>query len=174
MNKEIVQYRSDEKYNYLVEDCIAIITQRIKNSRQQLIIAYAEIGERIVSDKFYNKFGKGNQEFLKGLFLDIGICSSNGYAAIALYEKYFLNRFQDVSTGMEILMSEEFLPEGDNLSWNKIKTKYLVESQRQEDRLADQENCSHQHLKCLRCGKIIDVSQIKCLKCGAGSIVENE
>ena len=35
------QYQISDEWNYLVEDCRAIISQRVKNSRMEIILAYA-------------------------------------------------------------------------------------------------------------------------------------
>src|SRR3990167_2956200 len=107
-----------EWYIQMVEDCRAIITERVYNSRIELITGYAEIGERIYNDPNYKKFGKGNQIFLDNLFLNIGISKSVGYRCIQFYEKFL--RGKDVS-----LVGESFPEEGKKISWNKICSKYL-------------------------------------------------
>ena len=56
---EIANYQISDEWKYLVEDCKTIISQRIKNSRREVILAYAEIGNRIVEDSLYKKYGKG-------------------------------------------------------------------------------------------------------------------
>lgn len=129
--KEIVNYKNTDEYEDIVGECRAAISQRVKNSRYELIVGYAEVGEKIVESQLYKKFGKGNQQFLLDLFEDIGIGKSNGYYAIDFYITYFTEKgkpkFKDVSTGVETIMSQEFIEEGDNLSWNKIKQLYLTE-----------------------------------------------
>jgi len=119
MGKELI--KQDEQYNYLVEEARAIISQRVKNSRTELIIGYGELGEVIYNNPLYIKNSKGNREFVKNLFKDIGIGESTGYYAIQFYEKYIHNKYIDVSKALESILPEE----GDNLSWNKLITKYL-------------------------------------------------
>lgn len=128
------QYQMSNEWNYLVEDCKAIISQRIKNSRMEVILAYAEIGNRIVEDPLYKKFGKGNQKFLSPLFKAIGISGSSGYFAIEFYEKFikkYMPDSKDVSNALETSMQENFLDEGDNISWFKIVNKYLSEPKKE-------------------------------------------
>jgi len=124
------KYQISDEWNYLVEDCKAIIIQRIKNSRMEVILAYAEIGNRIVEDSLYNKFGKGNQKFLFSLCKEIGISGSSGYFALQFYER-FIKKYMldpgDVYNALYTSMQENFLEEGDNISWYKICNKYLPE-----------------------------------------------
>ncbi len=108
-------------YKYLVEDCQAIITQRVKNSRSELITGYGEFGKRVVEDPNYNKHGKGNRGFNKNLFEHIGVGERTGYYAIQFYEKFIHGKFDDVSNALQSIFPEE----GDNLSWYKICNKYL-------------------------------------------------
>lgn len=125
MEKNLVEnYKSKDWYQYLVEDCRAIIVQRVKNSRTELIVGYGELGERIYNDPNYKKYSKGNQQFVGELFKDVNINKTTGYYAIKFYENYIHKKYPDVSTGIESLFPEE----GDNLSWNKIKFKYLISS----------------------------------------------
>ena len=129
MNKLILQedikdYLTTDEYGYLIEHCRAIIGERVKNSREELILGHAELGEEICSNPLYKKHGKGNQDFLNKLFEDIGVGKSNGYYAIRFYE-YLVEKtgIQLVSTAWKQLKDE--LKEGDNISWNKIKQLYL-------------------------------------------------
>lgn len=122
------EYQISDEWNYLVEDCKAIMSQRIKNSRMEVILAYAEIGNRIVEDPLYNKYGKGNQKFLFSLCSEIGISGSSGYFALQFYER-FIKKYMlpsgDVYNALYLSMQENFLDEGDNISWFKIVNKYL-------------------------------------------------
>src|SRR3990167_856138 len=106
----------NEQYGYLVEHCKAIIIERVKSSREQLILAYAEIGEMVCKDSLYRKSGKGNRGFLEKLGQDIGIGERNLYYAIQFYEKYLV-KCVDVCMGVQSLVGKEFV-EGDNISWN--------------------------------------------------------
>jgi len=106
-------------YEALVEECNAIRVERFYNSNIEAITCYGEIGERIVEDKNYQKFGKGNGEFNKRLFKDIGIGESVGYYCIQFYQKILqehleTGKYQDVSTAVETIYPK-------NITWTKIR-----------------------------------------------------
>lgn len=129
--KALTSYRNTDEYNYLVEHCQAILKTRIKNSRLENILAYAEIGEEIIKNPLYKKFGKGNQDFLRTLFDDIGISQRSGYYSVDFYENFLEKKikkgeWEDVCTGVQTMIKEYF-DEGENISWNKIKKNYLTE-----------------------------------------------
>ena len=147
-------YKSDE-YNYLVEECRAIVIQRLKNSRTELIIGYGELGQRIFNDPLYKKYGKGNRSLLVNLFLDAGIREKTGYKAIQFYEKFIHEKFKDVSHALESL----FPNEGDNLSWNKVCNKYLPEPREKEKEETEVE-CQHSKVRCLKCGKELSLEEL--------------
>jgi N6-adenosine-specific RNA methylase IME4 len=97
-------------YEHLVEDCKAIITEAVFNSRWALVEGYHQLGERIVTDENYQWHAKGNMSYLQGLANNLEISNRTIYYAVQFYEKY-----PDLS----------LVPEGKNISWNKIVTKYL-------------------------------------------------
>ena len=102
----------DPYYNLLVEDCKAIVTEAVFISRWSLVEGYHQLGHRIVTDENYQEYAKGNQGSLKGLSKNIGIGERTLYYATRFYKKYPV--LNDV-------------PEGKNISWNKLITKYLPE-----------------------------------------------
>ena len=122
MDKEILDYKNEE-YQAVVEDCQHILTQRIKNSRQEVILAYGEVGERIVNSEIYKKYAKGNQQIVQDLAKDIGISYSEASRAIQFYQK-----FCGDSPVSETIINQ--FEEGENISWNKIKTKYLSDGEK--------------------------------------------
>lgn len=97
-------------YLSLVEDCKAIITEAVFTSRWALVEGYHQLGERIVTDDNFKKFSKGNLTSLSDLIKNLEVSQATVYRAIAFYEKY---------------PSLDSVPEGKNISWNKIVTKYL-------------------------------------------------
>src|SRR3990170_1228164 len=113
-NVEIIPYdeTQEEWYQALIEDCKAIIVEAVFNSRWALVEGYHQVGERIVTDKNFQKYAKGNYSSFQGLGKNLGIAVSTIYYAVQFYEKY-----PDLSQ----------VPEGKNISWNKIITKYLPE-----------------------------------------------
>ena len=149
------QYQISDEWKYLVEDCRAIISQRVKNSRREIILAYAEIGNRIAEDPLYKKYGKGNQKFLSSLFGEMEISESSGYYAIEFYEKfikkYIIIRItagsEDVSNALDRSMEENFIDEGENISWHKICNKYLPVPKENEI-----ESPIPQYVECPKCG----------------------
>jgi hypothetical protein len=117
------QITKNEEYNALKEECEAIFKEHLFSSRQELIMAYSELGERIAEDPIYKKFSKGNRKLLNMLARDTNLGEQTIYKAVQFYEKYGLFT---LTTGNW----QEF-EEGKNISWNKIKTKYLPEAKRE-------------------------------------------
>ena len=128
-NKEIIKIEETDWYKSIVDDCRAILTERVWNSRSELIIGYGEVGERIFTDKNYQKYGKGNRAFNNRLFRDIGIGERNGYYCLEFYEKFIYKKFGDVCTAVQSLPVKE----GKNISWNKIKILYLPKPREQKE-----------------------------------------
>jgi hypothetical protein len=105
-------------YQSLIDDCRAIITEAVFNSRWELIAGYHQLGMRIVEDKNLKWNARGNGETLTGLSKSAGIGERDLYRAIQFYNKYpQLDR----------------LPEGKNISWNKIVTNYLPKDKSKSD-----------------------------------------
>lgn len=119
-DKEIISLKATDEYKYVVEDCKAVLTQRLKNSRREMILAYGEVGQRISDSEFYQKYAKGNQPMVEELAKDIGIGYSEACRAIQFFEKFHIS--SEESLNSETLSQFE---EGENISWYKIKTKYL-------------------------------------------------
>ena len=103
---------TDPYYRLLVEDCRAIVTESVFASRWALVEGYHLLGERIVTDENYQQYAKGNQQSLQDLANNIGIGERTLYYAIRFYNKY---------------PELDNIPEGKNISWNKLITKYLPE-----------------------------------------------
>jgi N6-adenosine-specific RNA methylase IME4 len=103
MNELVVK---DEKYLALVEDIKDAITESVHNSRWILVEGYWLVG-KLIRENF-----TGNQltKQLQGLGVDVGVSSTTLWYALQTYDKY-----PDITT----------IPEGKNISWNKLITKYL-------------------------------------------------
>lgn len=107
----LIEYKNTDQYELLVTDCRSIISEGIFRSRQELIEMYQELGERIVNDPLYKKWGQITQsKFMGELVEDVGKSRSTLYYAIQYVEKLENKEF---SMGVEKL--------GKNASWNKIK-----------------------------------------------------
>jgi hypothetical protein len=99
-----------KEFQALVDDCRAIITEAVFTSRWALIEGYHALGKRIVKDNYFKTYERGNMKKLSVLSTFSGIHERDLYRAIQFYEKY--PDLRDV-------------PQGKNISWNKIITKYL-------------------------------------------------
>jgi len=101
---------NQEWYNLLINDCKSIITEAVHNSRWDLIQGYHQLGERIATENNLDRKEVYGKNILSDLSKSIGISERTLYRAIQFYEKY-----PDLNT----------VPEGKNISWNKIITLYL-------------------------------------------------
>lgn len=106
-------------YESLVDDCTAIITEAVFNSRWELIAGYHALGRRITTDDDYQQYANGNGRILQDLAECIGQSERTLYYAIQFYLK-----FPDL----------EKLPDGKNISWTKIITQYLPDGHHTEAR----------------------------------------
>lgn len=122
-------------YNALVEECKAIITEAVFTSRFALVEGYWNLGKRIREEEKLKKWDRDDTEILQGLAKDIDISERTIYYAIQAYEKY-----PDLS----------LIPEGKNISWNKMVTKYLPAHKEENE-------CLHEKTIqiCQRCRKVI-------------------
>jgi len=138
--QKLANLRLDSEYHALVEECKAIITERIFNARVEKILAYGQIGEALVSNSLYQKWGTGNLEFLRMVSRDTQISYSELCRAIQFYQKFGITSVEDSGWNR--------FKEGKNISWNKIKIYYLPSSRKE---------CQHEP---------VEVSIVKCAKCG--------
>ena len=103
--------KKENWYTNLVEDCRAIITETVFTSRWSLVEGYHNLGKRILEENENFKRRKiYGKEIVAGLTQSLGKSGSTIWRAVQFAEKY-----PDIQT----------LPEGKNISWNKIVTKYL-------------------------------------------------
>lgn len=108
MNK-IIQ---NEWYEQLVEECKAIITEAVFTSRWALVEGYWNLGKRLREDKNFNT------KLLQGLAVDIGVSERTAWYALQTYDKY---------------PELDKIPDGKNITWNKLITQYLPEPQRAKE-----------------------------------------
>lgn len=99
-------------YEALIEECQAIITEKVYRSRMELIEAKHMVGERICTDTNFKKIkgGRAKHSFLKQCFKDIGIGQADGYYCVQFYEK-----FPKLSTAVDSFKEQK------NISWWKIR-----------------------------------------------------
>ncbi len=127
--------KSEEWYQELIDECQTIIAEAVFTSRWALVAGYHLLGERIVDDSNYKKWEQNKAgRVLQGFAKDIGISERTLYYAIQFYNKYpELDR----------------VPEGKNITWNKIITRYLPQVKESEE-----EKPGNLKNKCPQCGFI--------------------
>lgn len=130
MTKSIIK---GEWYVALVEDCEAIITETVFSSRWALVDGYHKLGERIEEEKANCPIEK--------LIQDLGQTLNKSRSTL-WYSVQFYRKYPELDA----------VPEGKNISWNKIITKYLPAQK-------EKHSCtSHKKVdawKCAECGKIL-------------------
>ena len=100
----------EEWYQSLVDDCKAIITEAVFNSRWELIAGHHAIGKRIVTEVNLNRKDIYGKKILSRVTESIGMRERDLYRCIQFYEMYpDLNK----------------LPHGKNISWHKIANDLL-------------------------------------------------
>lgn len=122
-----------EWYQELINDCKAIITEAVFTSRWALVEGYWNLGKRIREDSLAEKHTKGNESFLQDLGRNLGTSTSTLYYALQAYDKY---------------PTQDQIPEGKNITWNKLITKYLPKTEKK----IDETRCDHRWL-CSKCGE---------------------
>ena len=119
MGKEIVVFKPE-----FIEECKAIITESVFTSRWALVEGYWLLGQRVSQEKY----AKGNAESLQTLAKNLSISTRTLYYAIQAYQRY---------------PTLDTIPDGKNISWNKLITKYLPHKDKDH---------KHRELICPHCG----------------------
>jgi len=137
MGDELIVNKDSDEYSALIEECKAIITEGVWSFRLERILTYGKLGERIAEDEVYKRYGEQNGIFLVNISRDIGISYSDICRAVQFWEKYHISSPD----------SEKWsdFAEGKNISWSKIKQKYLPANPKTE--------CAHnfEEIKAWRC-----------------------
>jgi len=102
--------KREEWYKALIDECKSIITEAIFNSRWALVEGYHDLGERVRTDLHFKEYAKGTKTSVQDLARNIDISERTLYYAVQFYDTY-----PDLSQ----------VPEGKNITWNKLITKYL-------------------------------------------------
>jgi len=111
INKDIIK---DEKWGYVVEQIKATITEAVHNSRWMLVEGYWSVGKLLREE-----FGKKDlTKVLTGLSVEVSVSSRTLWRALSCYDKY-----PDINT----------IPEGKNITWWKLITKYLPENPKEPE-----------------------------------------
>lgn len=120
---------NEEWYEHLIDDCKAIITEKFYAYNMELIELKHLIGERICTDSNFKKLAGSRNATLKKIFADLGIGKTEGYACVALYEKY-----PKLSTLVDSSKEQK------KLSWKLVKNNYLP------TKIEEKEECTHEHI----------------------------
>lgn len=115
--------RRQDWYIYFIEELEALVIEGEYNARWELLKTYHEVG-RLITEKS-ESFNKSNiyaTNIYDVVAEDIKKSKSTVYKAVEFYKKY-PNALTDVSS----------LPEGKNLSWSKLTSKYLHEPRKDDD-----------------------------------------
>ncbi len=133
IRKELEQ---QEWYSSLTEDCDAIITETVFNSRWELIKGYHELGKRILLDlpKFEEYKAEG-ESAVQCIAKSTGKSQRTIYYAIKFARKY-----DDINQ----------LPEGKNISWYKVCNQVLTENTDTTEEKESDENV------CKSCGRPLE------------------
>lgn len=113
MGKELI---SQEWYKALLEELQAIIVESIFASRITILEGKWMVGKAICESPGYRKQQGKKGSFIQRVAKDLGRSQSDIYFCVQFYEQY---PFDDFSNALEKL------PEGKNISWNKMVNKYL-------------------------------------------------
>ena len=107
---QVTSYIGKEWFEQLAEECKAIITEAVFNSRWGLVEGYWKLGERIEHEVRTRPIN------LIQLFADLQKTISKSTSLFYRAHQAYIN-YPDIQT----------LPEGKNITWNKLITKYLPE-----------------------------------------------
>lgn len=104
---------TDDSYQSLVEDCKALMTEYVFNSRWTLIEGHHELGKRISDEK------TPITKFVKRLANDLKMSERNLWYAVQFYQK-----FPDL----------EKLPGGKNVTWTRVRRLLPAATKEIEDK----------------------------------------
>jgi len=106
-----VPTKYEDWYVAMIEDCQAILVEKIHESRMILIEAYYELGRRIIDEQSnFEAVQLSGESLTAQVARDIGKSQRTVERAIQLVKKY-----PDL----------RLLPEGKNISWTKLVNHYL-------------------------------------------------
>ena len=111
-------------YKELVDECKGLITEGIFSSRWVLIETYHKVGKLLREEKRMDI-----TDLVNGCAVDMQVSERKLWYAVKFFDQY-----PDISK----------LPEGKNISWQKIKTQYLTEGREKQ--------VKYKREKCPNCG----------------------
>lgn len=106
-----------EWYAAFLEECRAIITETVYNSRIELLQGKWELGKRITEqENLFNQRAVYGLQIIETIARDLGRGTSDIWYCVQFFKTYPESEFSAVM---------EKLPEGKSISWQKVKTVYL-------------------------------------------------
>ncbi len=124
-----------------MDDCQTIMTEAVYQSRWALIEGYHQLGKRILEE--HDNFERAKvygEKIVQGLAESLNMSSR-----ILWYAIQFVKKYPDLNN----------VPEGKNITWNKIITNYLTTQKEPDQPVQDYTP------RCPQCGL-----EYKCPKCG--------
>mgnify|MGYP001594440061 CR=1 FL=1 len=110
LDKEL-EMGEQEWYESLVSECKAIITEAVFTSRWALVEGYWELGKRIREEHVnFERVHVYGEKIVQGLAQSLDMSSRTIHYALKAYDKF---------------PSLDKIPEGKNITWNKLITQYL-------------------------------------------------
>jgi len=148
MNNELITLNQLDWYQALCEECRAIITETMFNSRIEMLKGKWELGKRVMEEELnFQRAGYG-EKMVEVLAKDLEMSAVHLWKCIQFYKKFPQQNFDEV-------VNE--LPESKNISWYKVYTQYLpkhIDEEEKERRLEEiQQQCNHSMLRCPKCKK---------------------
>jgi len=136
---EAVTIMPIEKYEALVEECKAALTEAVFTSRWAIVEGHWHLGESV--DQYAKEYPIS--KFAKKLAGDLSIAERTIWYAVQFYRKF---------------PELDKVPEGKNITWTKLCTRYLPESVEGSESKIDEKECDHEWeriltYKCKKCGK---------------------
>jgi len=143
-------YKTEDWYQFLVEECKSIVTETTFSANELVIKGKWLLGERVIDDekklnvnfkdkKYYSDRGEG---VIDNLAEDIGISPRELRRCIQFCIKYPELVMHDH------LSLEPFNKEGKTISWFKIANLYLPETTVKETNLDENIKCENHCPKC--------------------------
>ena len=103
-------------YQSLLDDLKTFITERVFRARMEIIEMKHEIGKRILEEELNFKRANYGEKIIEKIANDLEVSRTDLYLCVEFARKY------------PIIHDVDNLPEGKNISWTKIKQKYLPEA----------------------------------------------
>lgn len=111
----LINFKNQDWYVSLIEDCASIIVEKEFEHRISLIEGYHQLGHRILQDA--DKFQLGTEEAVQEVALSI-----KKSRRTIMYAVKFAKQFPNL----------DMLNEGKNLTWTKVIRNYLTEQTEEE------------------------------------------